>query len=397
MKHSADRRIPPPVAHRRSRTLAALLAALALCAAGCAETARDAAWPEGALCVGRTAALRSVLEDLQRLEATPLARAARDLAAALPACERFESHAGSGQLQDLAASLRCGEPAGALGAVHRALGDGDLLLALPTASGGRARLGARVDARNIRLAVDWPDAPADGALGLLLPGDAALGSELLSDRQRVLHLHVRPASGLDLAALVPAHSQADRLFRLRSALFAGAALDGSWEAAVYLPEPERAMPRAALALEFGVRRAAVLGIEQFIEEIASTWPVRRSDFALGGAPGACLLNLNILPEFAPCYVATARALVIGWNAASLASALAEPIEPAPVPDGERAAGSAVLDFRRVRDADALLASALGPDGLANALQLPWRRLVASGSRADHTLRARIEIERETSP
>ena len=84
--------------------------------------------------------------------------------------------------------------------------------------------------------------------------------------------------------------------------------------------------------------------------------VRRSDFALGAAAGACLRDLNVLPELAPCYVATERALVIGWNEASLTPALAT--RAASAPDGASASGSAVIDFARFAQADARFARRL---------------------------------------
>jgi len=369
----------------------ALVAAIAVAAGACAERAPEANWPQGALLAGRTAALRGLLDDLQRFEGTPLARAARHWADALPDCEIFEAHAVSGRLADLPASLRCRTAPGPLDALHRHRADRDLLLALPGTGAARPLAAVRVEAQQLEIALSWPDPPAAGALSLLVPGDEPAGAGQLGAAQRLAHVRVRPAGGLDLAALVPQGSQGDRLFALRSEFFAGAVLDGTWEAAVYLPEPDQKMPRAALALGFSLRRAAVAALEHFVAQLASRWPVRRTDFALGAASGACLLDLKILPDFAPCYVATERALVIGWNAASLAPALATSGEP---PHGASdAAASAVLDFAHLTAADAMLARHLTNDSPAGVAALPWRRLEARGEREGDALQVRVALER----
>ena len=93
-----------------------------------------------------------------------------------------------------------------------------------------------------------------GAHALLLPGDESPGPDVLSGSQRLFHARARPEGGLDFASLVPEGSQADRMFLLKSELFAGAVLDGTWEAAIYLPEDGEPTPRAALALGFTHRR-----------------------------------------------------------------------------------------------------------------------------------------------
>src|SRR4030095_1720444 len=105
---------------------------------------------------------------------------------------------------------------------------------------------------------------------------------------------------------------------------AGAVLDGTWERAVYLPEPADAMPAIAVAIGFSVRSAAVAAMERLVTDLQKTWPVHRSELRLPAGAGACLLDLNVLPELAPCYVATADALVVGWNRDALARALAAP-------------------------------------------------------------------------
>jgi hypothetical protein len=395
MRRSGDQSGPRSAAPRRPGATRALCAALALAVGACAERAPEAQWPAGALLVGRTAALRSLLDDLQQLDGTPLAAAARRLSDRLPDCESVEAHAPSGRLDDLVQALACRATPSALEAVHRRRGENHLLLALPVEGGSRAWIAARDTGDGISLALRWRDAPSEGVLALLLPGAEPTGPALLGGTERLVHVRVRPLGGLDLAALVPQESQANRLFRLRSELFAGVVLDGTWEAAVYLPEPDHAMPRAALALGFELRGPAVAALEQFIDQLTSMWPVQRSDFAFGAATGACLRDLNLLPELAPCYVATERALVIGWNAASLTPALAAEAVSAPV--SARASGSAVIDFARFAQADASFARRLKTDLSAKSADLPWRRLVAHGGREAGELRAQIALERGAAP
>ncbi|HEY5658364.1 MAG TPA: hypothetical protein VIY27_11310, partial [Myxococcota bacterium] len=306
MRRLRDESGPRSARARRRGAAGALCLAVACALGACAERAPEPEWPSGALLVARTAALRSLLADLQQLEGTPLAAAARRLSARLPDCESVEAHASSGRFDELLDALRCRATPSALEAVHRRRGENDLLLALPAEADSRLWIAVRDTGDRVAFTLYWPGAPADGALALLLPGAEPAGPALLGSAERLVHARVRPLGGLDLAALVPPESQGNRLFRLRSALFSGVALDGTWEAAIYLPAPDGAMPRAALAFGFRLREPAVAAMEQFIEQISATWPVQRSRFALGGAAGACLRDLNLLPDLAPCYVATDR-------------------------------------------------------------------------------------------
>jgi hypothetical protein len=257
MRRSGHQSASRSTAPRRPGAARALCAALILAVGACAERAPEVQWPAGALLVGRTAALRNLLDDLQQLRGTPLAVAARQLGDRLPDCQGVEAHAPSGRFEDLVEALACRTTPSALEAVQQRRGDDDLLLALPVEDGSRIWIAAREHPDGLSLALRWRDAPSEGALALLLPGAEPVGPALLGGGERLMHARVRPLGGLDVAALVPRESQANRLFRLRSELFAGLVLDGTWEAAVYLPEPEGAMPRAALALGFALRDPAV--------------------------------------------------------------------------------------------------------------------------------------------
>jgi hypothetical protein len=105
--------------------------------------------------------------------------------------------------------------------------------------------------------------------------------------------------------------------------------------------------------------------------------------------GACLLDLRILPAFAPCYVATPRALVLGWNPASLARALR---------GGPESAGEAPsrlwLRLDRIAEADQRLRAARGEPAASVERSYGWERLeVAPG---DGGAELRIALEAATS-
>jgi hypothetical protein len=115
--------------------------------------------------------------------------------------------------------------------------------------------------------------------------------------------------------------------------------------------------------------------------------VRRSFFAVDGAQGACLLDLNVLPAFAPCYVATDRALVVGWNPASVRQALGGPPPPPSDP-----AASLLVDFERMAQADAMLARSAGDGAPALPRHYPWRRLTVRGETDRETVHLRATLE-----
>jgi hypothetical protein len=375
---------------RLTAGLAATLVGLALALAGCAERTPQPPddTPPGALLAAHTGDLARLLRQLARLEGTPLARHARALAARLPSCEVVEAHAPSGGLDALLAGLRCRPQASALEALHRERGARALAFAWPLEPGLRLRGRLALDAQgSVELELRVPREAARGARALLLPGAEPAGPGVLSGSEILLHARVRPEAGLDLASLIPAGGQADHLFRLKSRLFAGTVLDGTWEAAAYLPGAGEPMPRVALALGFVRRRAAVAAIEGFVDELRRTWPLRRSDFALGEATGACLLDLRILPAFAPCYVATERALVVGWNPASLRKAL-DGVRPPALAD----AGGLLVELQRFAEADARLAQAGGPGAAARPTAYPWRRLRADGKSDPQAVRLRVRLE-----
>lgn len=343
-----------------------------------------AAWPEGVLLSARTASLAALLAQLETLESTPIARHATAWARALPDCDEVEARAES--ISALPQALACRTPGGALEPFHRARGEADLAFALP-GDGERTHGTILTKGHEVMATLRWPEPGRAGAWSLLVPGAEAAGPALLAAEGRLLHARVRPADGVDLASLVPAESQADRLFRLRSSLFAGAVLDGTWEIALYAPDAGQTMPRAALALGTSLRGAAVTAAEQFLRDLEATWPVHRTPFALDGAEGACLLELNVLPALAPCFVATEKALVFGWNPASLATAL-HPAPPMPSPPD---AGRVVVDLASLGRVDARLAALLPAEHGSPPLHWPWGVFEARGRRDAEALELRLAL------
>jgi hypothetical protein len=371
----------------RFRALAGL-AGVGLALVACSPGASQDPWPKGAVIAGRSAALAILLEQIQSLEGTPLAREASAVARRLSGCESIEGQDAAGDLGAAARSIDCASAAGAFSAVHAWRGQRDLAFAVPLESGGRIRGALSVSpAGDVDVEISLPPDAFGGAGRLLLPGTRPVGPGVLNGDERLVHLRLRPDAGIDLASLVPSDSQAAQLFRLKSGLFQGLVLDGTWEAALYVPEPGRPMPRSALALGFSSRRAAQIAMDTFLSEIEATWSLRRTPFSAAGASGSCLLDLRLLPDLAPCYVATDRALVIGWNAASVRKA----VEGSPGEAGA-SAGVASAELALFADADARL-SALAGGGLAAAsIQWPWRRVVADGAREGKDVRIRLHLE-----
>jgi hypothetical protein len=166
-----------------------------------------------------------------------------------------------------------------------------------------------------------------------------------------------------------------------------------------------------LAVGFSLKDPAVAAMERFVSDLQAAWPVRRSDFAVAGARGACLLDLNIMPDLAPCYVATESALVIGWNPASLRKALAADGATARTAGDIHPQGGLSVDLQRFPEADArfaqlaCLAERAGdpaadpdrtcgpelPESPARTDTHPWRRLTADGAREGDSVRVRVAL------
>jgi len=378
----------------RSQILALATTALGLgsalwIATGCGEIEAVERWPSGAALLADTRGLDRLLEHVAQLEGTPLARRAERLRASLPDCPIVEGRAESGQISDIWAALTCATGSVDLIALEQARSGWDVALSVPVAGGhgvGTLSIGASGD---VELELRLPHIAAEGLASLALPGGEAAGAAELSESETLIHVRVRPQGGLDLASLVPADSQGARLFRLKSELFAGLVLDGVWEIATYLPEEGKAMPRTALALNFSNRAAAVAAMEDFIGNLQESWPVARTFFRLDEADGACLLDLAIMPGLAPCYVATDRALIVGWNPASLRKALDG---QSGIRDGLGDSSGAIIHLDRFADADRILSASARAEANSQPTQYPWKRITAKAAPDPSGFRLKLHFE-----
>jgi hypothetical protein len=358
-------------------------------ATGCGEIEAIERWPSGGALLANTRSLDRLLEHMAQLEGTPLARQAERLRASLPDCPTVEGRAESGQMSDLWTALTCATGSADLAPLEHERNGWDIALSVSVAGGhgvGTLSIGASGD---VELEFRLPGVVAEGLASLALPGGEAAGAAELSESETLLHARVRPQGGLDLASLVPSSSQGAQLFRLKSQLFAGLVLDGVWEIATYLPEEGKAVPRTAIALNFSNRSAAVAAMEDFIGNLQESWPVARTFFRLDEADGACLLDLAIMPGLAPCYVATDRALIVGWNPASLRKALDGHSDKR---DGLGDSSGAIIHLDRFADADRILSAALRTETNSHPTQYPWRRITAKATPDPSGIRLKLRFE-----
>jgi len=381
---------------RRTAAIAAGILCGALACGG--DPPANEAWPPGSVVIGETRPVVAILEGLQGWRGTPLARRAAALAERLERCEGFVAEAPEGVLAPLVDEVRCRVPSGIAAeemppGLRRLREEGDVAFLL------RPRPGVRIAGR-LRAEPDGSLAVEARLVGPEPTGMAALawaaerppGPPRLGGEGSLIHARLRPRGGLDLASLVPEGGQGDRLFRLKSELFAGTALGGAWEMAVYLPPEGRMMPLAALGVDVASRRLAVAAMERFVDDVTSTWPVERVPFAAGGHEGACLPRLNLMPELAPCYVATPDQLVVGWNQASVEHALGAGGDP-----GLGEAGGLVLHLDRFDEADRRLRRAHAPDTPPARIDYTWERLLARAAPEGDGLRLEIRMPALSRP
>ncbi len=132
-------------------------------------------------------------------------------------------------------------------------------------------------------------------------------------------------------------------------------------------------------------------MERFIGEIEETWALRRSSVQFGEAEGACLPEMRLFSEFAPCYVAARGMLLLGWNAQSIAKALAENIGPGP-----SEWGGMVVHLDRLEEADLRLRDSWVPEAPAPRLRYAWDRLSTDVREEGGEVRMRLALEKDVS-
>lgn len=312
--------------------------------------------PEPFRLLARAEPLRSLLADCSLGESTGASRWCAELAQRIETCDAVEAICAAGDsacgLERSAVCLteeeiaQLGLPAGT-----------DFWLTGPASQTSEAGFDLRavVQPERVRAALTFQSAEGEPWARWLPHG--TLASPKLAAEGAFLLAQYRPEGGL-----VPPRtgevSLAERLYGLRSELFSAAVLEGDLEIAVYPPNEGELFPRIAAFLGTKRRDLAVRGMESYIEELQGQWPIQRLDYEFDGREGACLDNLRVMPEFAPCYLATPDGLAIGWNRQSLEQAL--PPGASPV-SGDFAAGPEsarlVLDAQRLAVADEKLARA----------------------------------------
>ena len=361
--------------------------------------APEEALPDGTLWAGDAPAAHAFLAALQELAHSPAALLARDLDGRLAGCQRFLAFCPAGKPCSLAAALSC-HPAGALAAQAEAARAGASWIFARHVRGSRLTVWANPAAADgLRLRASFAD---DGSAAdappweALLPARRGAAPAVLTDDHALLHLQLRSDRGLASFRRGDAGGWAGRLFGLERGLFAAMALEGTSELAVYEPLPEQLIPPLALAVHTHESSSATAALEQLVSRVHQRWGAARTPWQLGPYRGACLADLNVLPELAPCYVATDRALVLGWNQLSVAVAL---MQPGARPVAALAGSQLVLHFDRFPLADQRLREAYA--GTANPapasdpgqapLHYPWSRLTLTGTKQWATYRLELRL------
>jgi len=364
--------------------------------------------PRGLTFAGDAAQIRPILERLEGMSESPAARVAARMKEAIAGCERVFGHCDAADAADagtategtagcdVADVLRCADD-GSPDWVEALRGDAGWVFAGSTEPDRWLVVrGTTGDDGSVALDGEAYPAGVDGPISLLLPAEKPAGPLHMSDAESLIHVRLRPDGGLNLARFIEGGDWGARLYRLQSKLFEGTALSGVWELAVYPPEDGQRIPPMALALDIRDRDLAVQVMEKFLDDLMATWPARRNDFELDGWGGACLSNVRVMPDLAPCYVATDDTLLIGWNAGSLRQALAGAgtlSVSAPGSAGPRWSGEgseARIYFSRLPRVDAHLAETSGTTPLPLSYY-PWRRLDLQGRRGEDSYLFHAEL------
>ncbi len=367
------------------RALASILALGLVLSCG-----RGPRFPEGAFLAGEAEPFVRFLGRLESLSGTPLAQLAASTRGRLEGCESVAGQSAGAGLAELFESLDCSEDG--LPVLDELREGYDVAWGLPAGDGHLIGRGRLEDDGSATLELDLPDLPGDGPAALLLPGAEGPGPALLSGQDALIQGRFRADHGLDVARLVPEGGEVERFYKLKSRLFSGLVLRDVWELAVYMPDEGAEIPPIVLAVEFARRGPAVEALEGFMNEIEAEWRLVRSPYSAGGADGACFTGLRILPELAPCYVVTERAVILGWNAAAVAKAL-----DGEAPDDLGEQSGLIVELGRLPEADARLTRGLPVDDAAATqapMAYPWQRLIASGLRDGNRYRFEVRL---TSP
>lgn len=362
------RRWAPSIRRRLAGPLLVLSVLLA-CARDPAERL-----PQGTLWAGDAAQARRLLAGLAGLQGTPLGLTAADLGRRLAGCRRFVAFCpGSGRCT-IASALRC-EPRDRLAALaDEVRGKAGWVFVVRRPDRSLTALGETRPAGDVSVHATLRIEPGDELWQTLLPARGAADPPVLADVGTLLHLRLRSDHGAATLGKLGRGGWSEQLFGLREKLFLAMDLEGTVELAVFEPAPAELIPPMALAIHVRRSGPATEAMEKLIADVRARWGVSRRSWRVGAAEGACLDDLNVLPELAPCYVATDRALVVGWNPRSVARALA-----APPAEPLSKTSQIVVALDRFPAADRLLRASYDSTGGAES-RWGWSRATLSGAR-----------------
>jgi hypothetical protein len=354
-------------------------ALVAVAVVSCSAPTAEQALPAGPYFSADGVALHRLLGRLEALKPARIGEAAALTRVRTARCTEVWSRPSDPDLSTLLDGLECRNTSALPVAIAALREKADFVFSTPHGPDGHLIVTSDIaEDGTIDAHLQVPTAPGAGLWSLLVPA-ADDQPATLASQSALLHTRTRAVGGLAVADMVPPGSQGDRMFGLRNSLFAGALLDGRIELALYSPQPGQAIPQVALALGVSLPTAASKAMSGYVSYLESVWPVHRSPLRIGSATGACLADLNTAPDLAPCYVATDDALVVGWNAASLKTALARGNADLNRSKQGPRGGELTVHFDRIAAAEATLAESWG--GLPATPQggYPWNSLTATST------------------
>ncbi|HCP47562.1 MAG TPA: hypothetical protein DIU15_16090 [Deltaproteobacteria bacterium] len=298
------------------------LVLLALLATSCEAPPESETKPElppGVSLLVKGLDLQSLLSQLQKFEGSPLAQLAEEARSRTRHCKgKVTGWSASLELSEVMASLQCEEASSHdpkhLDTIRSLQGTSSLILTTEIKELGHGILTSDIGpSGSIHGTLSVPLPEPDSAWSILIPSPQPPGPPALDSSAALLYGRFRSDGGLRPGAFVQSGSQGDRLMGLRSELFSGLLFDGTWEFAFYPPGPGELLLPWAVAVGVRSRKAAVAGVEGWIEDLAQRWPLTRSLRQGDGVDGVCLRDLNVLPDLAPCYHASETALIFASN------------------------------------------------------------------------------------
>ena len=336
--------------------------------------------PSGEWLLASGASLRTSLEEVASLEETKVGKWALAQLDSLPSCDSYWRHCPRGRCPS-DSLFSCNVDDSTINLPPGLLDEWDWGYQLPLTDSENLLIRGTLQGGLTHGEVSIPPSLVKDAF--LFPSKESPAPPIVSPHRRILHLLVRPAGGLSVADLAQDDGWAAKMFALKSELFTATALEGTLELAMYEPSADQMIPPLVLALPVINKDLAKKGMETFVREIKSRWPIHTTP--LTDAEGECLIDFHLLPDLVPCYRMTEDALVVGWNIESLRAASASP-------PGERFAVNAShleIDFEALARADATLRNITAAN--VPGMIYPWSKLRVAAVPDKSDLLIRFEI------